>query len=97
MQTPPLSSGTRLENDAIHVMKVAVGIAPSIWESMEGLVGDIVWAKSDVSEALISAKALAKSLSDNIKMIRESDTKVPCGDATVFVRVCLSAYSKIDM
>ena len=94
MQDPPLSSSTLLDNDAIDAMKVAVDIAPSIWESMEGLVDDIVSAKFDVSEALINAKALAKRLSGNIKAVRESDptadTKALRDDATAFAKVCLS-------
>ena len=35
-------------------MKVAVDIVPSVWESMEALVGDIILAKFSVPEALIS-------------------------------------------
>ena len=94
MRDPPLSSSTLLDNDAIDVMKVVVGIAPSIWGSMEGLVGDIVSAKFDFSEALIDAFVLTKRLNDNIKAVRESDptvnTKALRDEATTFAKVCLS-------
>ena len=41
MQDPPLSSSTLLDNDPVRAVKVAVNIAPSIREYMEGLVGGI--------------------------------------------------------
>ena len=66
MQDPPLSSGTRSDNDAIGPINLTVDIAPSIWESMDVLVGEIVSAEFNVSEVSISAKALAKRLSDDI-------------------------------
>ena len=40
---------------------------------MEGLVGDIASTTFVISDTLISAKALAKRLSDNIKVMRELD------------------------
>ena len=63
---------------------------------MEGLVGDIVSAKFDVSEASINAKALGKRLSD-VRVARESDTKALCDDATALLRVCLPLCFKTDL
>lgn len=91
MQDPPFSSSTLLDNEAVEAMKVAVDIAPSIWESMETLVGDVVSAKFNLPDALINAKALTKRLSDNIRAMRESDPaadrKALRDDATVFAKV----------
>ena len=96
MHDPPSSSSTLLDNDAIDAMKVAVDIAPSIWESMEALVGDVVSAKFNIPEALISAKALTKRLGDNIKAVRESDPtadrKALRDDATAFAKVRVSPF-----
>jgi len=101
IQDPPSNSSTLLDNDAIDAMKVAVDVAPSIWESMEALVGDIVSAKFNVPEALISAKALTKRLSDNIKAVRESDPtadrKALRDDATVFAKVRPSPWSNMSL
>ena len=98
---PPSSSSTLLDNDAIDAMKVAVDIAPSIWESMEALVGDIVSAKFSIPEALISAKTLTKRLGDNIKAVREldptADRKALRDDATAFAKVRLSPYFNVDL
>lgn len=91
MHDPPSSSSTLLDNDAIDAMNVAVDIAPSIWESMEALVGDVVSAKFSIPEALASAKALTQRLSDNIKAVREADPtadrKALRDDATAFAKV----------
>ena len=101
MHDPPSSSSTFLDNDAIDAMKVAVDIAPSVWESMEALVGDIVSAKFNVPEALIGAKALTKRLSDNIKAVREldpsADRKALRDDATVFAKVRLSPCFNVNL
>ena len=66
MQDPPLSSGTLLDNDSISLMNVTMDIAPSIWESMDILVGEIVLAEFNVSKVSISVKVLAKRLNNNI-------------------------------
>ena len=97
MQDPPLSPCTLFkDNGATDAMKVAVDIAPSIWGSMGGLVGDIVSTKFDASEALVNAKALTKRLSDNIKAVRESDPTVDAkalrDDATVRQGMSISAF-----
>jgi len=88
---PPSNSSTLLDNDAIDAMKVAVDIAPSVWESMEALVGDVSSAKFNISEALVSAKALTNRLGDNIKAVRESDPtadgRALRDDATAFAKV----------
>lgn len=90
-----------MDNDAIDAMKVAVDVAPSIWESMEALVGDIVSAKVNIPEALISAKALTKRLSDNIRAVRESDPtadrKALRDDATAFAKVRLSPCFNVNL
>ncbi|KAF9644472.1 hypothetical protein BDM02DRAFT_3102873 [Thelephora ganbajun] len=90
---PPSSSSTLLDNEAIDAMKVAVDIAPSIWESMETLVGDVVSAKFNIPEALINAKALTGRLSDNIRAVRESDPtadrKALRDDATAFAKTVI--------
>lgn len=91
MQDPPSSSSTLLDSDAVDAMKIAVDIAPSVWESMETRVGDIVSAKFNISEALTTAKVLTKRLSHNIKAVRElnpaADRKALRDDATVFAKV----------
>lgn len=73
-------------------MKVAVDIAPSIWESMETLADDVS-AKFNISEALVNAKALTRRLSDNIKAVRESDPaadrKALRDDATAFAKAVI--------
>ena len=88
---PPSNSSTLLDNDAIDAMKVAVDVAPSIWESMEALVGDVASAKFNIPEALASAKVLTKRLGDNIKAVRESgptaDRRALRDDATAFAKV----------
>ena len=101
MHDPPSSSSTLLDNDAIDAMKVAVDVAPSIWESMEALVSDIVSAKFNIPEALIRAKGLTKRLSDNIQAVRESDPtadrKALRDDATAFAKVRLSPCFNMDL
>ena len=96
-----MSSSTLWDNDAIDATNVAVDIAPSIWGSMEGLVGDIVSAEFDVPETLINAKALTKRLNDNTEVVRESDTTVNTkalrDDATTFAKVCLSPCFNTDL
>lgn len=91
MQDPPSSSSTLLDNEAVEAMKVAVDIAPSIWESMETLVGDVVSAKFNLPDALTNAKTLTKRLGDNIRAMRESDPaadrKALRDDATTFAKV----------
>jgi hypothetical protein len=80
-----------LDNEAVEAMKVAVDIAPSIWGSMETLVGDVVSAKFNLQEALVSAKVLTKRLGDNIRAVREADPtadrKALRDDATAFAKV----------
>ena len=99
--SPPLSSSTLLDNDAVDEMKVVADITPSIWESMQGLVGDIISAKFDVSEALVDAKVLAKRPSDKPKAVRESDpttgTKALRDDTTASAKVCPSRCFNIDL
>jgi len=101
MHDPPSSSSTLLDNDAIDAMRVAVDIAPSIWESMEALVGDVVSAKFNISEALINAKTLTKRLGENIKAVREldptADRKALRDDATAFAKVRLSPCFNMDL
>ena len=101
MHDPPSGSSTLLDNDAIDAMKVAVDIAPSVWESMEALVGDVVSAKFNIPEALISAKVLTKRLGDNIKAVREfdptADRKALRDDATAFAKVRLSPHFNGDL
>lgn len=101
MHDPPSGSSTLLDNDAIDAMKVAVDIAPSVWESMEALVGDVVSVKFNIPEALISAKALTKRLDDNIKAVREfdptADRKALRDDATAFAKVRLSPHFNGDL
>ena len=91
MQDLPPSSSTLLDNEAVEAMKEAVDIAPSIWESMETLVGDVASAKFNLPDALINAKALTGRLSDNIRAMRESDPaadrKALRDDATAFAKV----------
>ena len=91
IQDPPPSSSTLLDNEAVEAMKVAVDIAPSIWESMETLVGDVASAKFNLPDALVNAKALTKRLSDNIRAMREldpaADRKALREDATTFAKV----------
>ena len=100
MQDPPSSSSTLLDNDAIDAMKVAVDIGPSIWEAMEALVGDVVSAKFNIPEALISAKVLTERLSNNIRAVREldptADRKALRDDATAFAKVRLSPCFNVD-
>lgn len=94
MQDPHSSSSTLLDSEAVEAMKVAVDIAPSIWETMETLVGDVAPTKFNISEALVSAKVLTKRLSKNIKAVQESDPiadrKALRDDATAFAKVRLS-------
>ncbi|KAF9644305.1 hypothetical protein BDM02DRAFT_3131847 [Thelephora ganbajun] len=86
---PPSSSSAFLDDEAIDVMRVAVDTAPSVWRS-ETLVGDVVPAKFNI---LISAKALTQRLSDNIKVVRESDAiadrRTLRDDATVFAKTVI--------
>lgn len=80
-----------MDNEAVEAMKEAVDIAPSIWESMESLVGDVVSVKFNLPDALMNAKVLTKRLSDNIRAMQESDPaadrKALRDDATVFAKV----------
>ena len=96
-----MSFSILLDNDAIDAMKVAADITPSIRGSMERLVGDIVSAKFDVSEALINVKALSKRLRDNIRTVQESDltadTKALRDEATTFTKICLSPCFNTDL
>ena len=99
---PPSSSSTLLDNDAIDAMKVAVDIAPSVWESMETLVDDVVSAKFNIPEALIGAKALTERLGENIKAVREldptADRRALRDDATAFAKVRLSlSFTFVDL
>lgn len=93
MQDPPSSSSTLLDNEAMEAMTVAVDIAPSIWESMEALVCDVVSAKFNIPEALVSAKALTKRLSNNIRAVREADPtadrRALRDDATTFAKTVI--------
>ena len=101
MHDLPSSSSTLLDNDAIDAMRVAVNIAPSIWESMEALIDDVVSAKFNIPEALASAKTLTKRLGDNIKAVREldptADRKALRDDATAFAKVKLSPCFNVDL
>jgi hypothetical protein len=80
-----------LDNEAVEAMKVAVDTAPSVWKSMETLVGDVVSTKFNLPDALINAKALTKRLSDNIRAMREldpaADRRALRDDATAFAKV----------
>lgn len=98
MQDPPQSSSTLLDNEAVDAMKVAADIAPSIWESMEALVGDVGSAKFNLPDVLTNAKTLTKRLRDNIRAMRESDPtadrKALRDDATAFAKVRFQQRSK---
>ena len=58
----------------MQAVKLAVDIAPGVWDTMEDLLADVLSEKLDVRESLDKARLVTKRLVELIGLVRDSDS-----------------------
>ncbi|CAL1705031.1 unnamed protein product [Somion occarium] len=87
------STNTLMDKQAIEAVKVAVEAAPSVWEMMDGLLGEIEELREELSESLQKAKEITEVVRINIQALEAGDPSADRNhlreDAHVFVRTVI--------
>ncbi|TRM62767.1 RAM signaling pathway protein-domain-containing protein [Schizophyllum amplum] len=84
----PSSAKNQVDKEAVQAVKLAVDIAPGVWDTMEDLLADVLKEKADVRESLDRARGVTKRLVELIVMVQDGDStpdkKALRDDAHVF-------------
>ncbi|KAJ8517452.1 hypothetical protein ONZ45_g5378 [Pleurotus djamor] len=86
----PPSSKVQVDKEALHAMKEAVDVAPTVWDMMDDILADVLHSDADVRECLTRAKMVTDRLRDAIRAIVEgtgkADKKSMRDDAHIFLK-----------
>jgi hypothetical protein len=87
----PSNSRIQVDKEALHAIKEAVDLAPTVWNMIEDSLEDVLSAKADFREGLNKARAVTKRLADMVVSMQEgdgpSDRKLLREDARLFLKV----------
>ncbi|KAL1747512.1 RAM signaling pathway protein-domain-containing protein [Schizophyllum fasciatum] len=97
----PSSAKNQVDKEAVQAVKLAVDIAPGVWDRMEDLLADVLREKGDVRESLDRARAVTKRLVELINLVQEgdstSDKRALREDAHVFLKTVVQLSNMIKM
>ena len=70
----PSNSRIQVDKEALHAIKEAVDVAPTVWNMIEDVLEDILSSKADFREGLNKARVVTKRLADMVVTMQESDS-----------------------
>ncbi|KAF8742721.1 hypothetical protein AX14_002529 [Amanita brunnescens Koide BX004] len=68
------NSRIQVDKEALHAIKEAVDVAPTVWNMIEDMLEDILSSKADFREGLNKARAVTKRLANVVVTMQESDS-----------------------
>ncbi|KAL1661704.1 RAM signaling pathway protein-domain-containing protein [Schizophyllum commune] len=97
----PSSAKNQVDKEAVQAVKLAVDIAPGVWDTMEDLLADVLSEKLDVRESLDKARLVTKRLVELIGLVQDgdstSDKRALREDAHTFLKTVVQLSNMIKM
>lgn len=87
----PSNSKSQVDKEALQAVQAAVEVAPTVWDMMEDMLGDVLNTKASVRETLETARAVTARLDDVVRAMYNADgvadTRLLREDAHLFLKV----------
>ncbi|KAM6500626.1 RAM signaling pathway domain containing protein [Amanita muscaria] len=95
----PSSSKVQIDKEALQAVKLAVDVAPRVWDMIETFLQDVLSTKAEIRNGLDNARLLTRRLADMIMDLHENndlgDKKSLLEDARFFLKAVVQLSNAV--